>query len=151
MVDKATRLQMLMEKHLNQLAIFDKSDKGTKAREKASKTMTMKRPDKEFLKGILKELRAATYTDKVAKITESATLHFDKPVDTTIFTDYTKYVDTPMDLETIAKKIDQGVYVTAEDFEYDVSLVFKNCERYNLPKKNVHMLTIGKHAAKLFR
>ena len=56
-----------------------------------------------------------------------------------------------MDLETIAKKIDQGVYVTAEDFEYDVSLVFKNCERYNLPKKNVHMLTIGKHAAKLFR
>ena len=41
--------------------------------------------------------------------------------------------------------------VTPEDFEYDMSLIFKNCERYNGPKKNIHMLNLGKHTSKLFR
>lgn len=40
---------------------------------------------------------------------------------------------------------------TPEDFEYDVALIFKNCERYNGPKKNHHMVALGKHTAKLFR
>lgn len=40
--------------------------------------------------------------------------------------------------------------VTPKDFEYDVLLIFKNCERYNGPA-DIHMVTLGKYTAKLFR
>ncbi|KAL7542395.1 hypothetical protein ACHAXR_011744 [Thalassiosira sp. AJA248-18] len=150
--EQASRLNAIMEKSLGQLSLFDQSDKGAKAREKAaSKCMVIKRPEKDFLREIMRELRAATYTDKLAKITEKATMHFEKPVDTTIFTDYTEYVETAMDLETVDRKIESGSYATPEDFEFDLTLIFKNCERYNGPKKNMHMITLGKHTAKIFR
>mmetsp|Transcript_33301 Transcript_33301/g.80531 ORF Transcript_33301/g.80531 Transcript_33301/m.80531 type:complete len:834 (+) Transcript_33301:265-2766(+) len=150
--EKANRLHGRMEKSLGQLFIFDQSDKGGKAKVKAaSKYMVIKQPEKDFLRNILQELRAATYTDRSAKITEKATLHFEKPVDSEIFTDYPQYVETPMDLETVDRKIESGSYICPEDFEYDVSLIFKNCLDYNGPKKNMHMVTLGKHTAKIFR
>eukprot|EP00581_Thalassiosira_minuscula_P010553 CAMPEP_0183712840 /NCGR_PEP_ID=MMETSP0737-20130205/7896_1 /TAXON_ID=385413 /ORGANISM="Thalassiosira miniscula, Strain CCMP1093" /LENGTH=752 /DNA_ID=CAMNT_0025941553 /DNA_START=130 /DNA_END=2385 /DNA_ORIENTATION=+ len=150
--EKANRLYGSMEKNLGELFLFDQSDKGTKAREKvASKYMTIKKPEKDFLRDIMRELRAATYTDKSAKITEKATLHFEKPVDTAVFADYIEFVETPMDLETVDRKIESGSYMTPEDFEYDVALIFKNCEYYNAPKKNFHMVNLGKHTAKIFR
>mmetsp|Transcript_3177 Transcript_3177/g.7062 ORF Transcript_3177/g.7062 Transcript_3177/m.7062 type:complete len:894 (-) Transcript_3177:256-2937(-) len=150
--NKAKRLYGSMEKNLGQLFLFDQSEKGAKAREKAtSKYMTIKRPEKDFLKGIMSELRAATYTDRSAKITERATTLFEKPVDITVFTDYPQFVETPMDLETVDRKIEAGSYVTPEDFEYDIALIFKNCERYNGPKKNIHMVNLGKNTAKIFR
>jgi hypothetical protein len=37
------------------------------------------------------------------------------------------------------------------DFEYDVSLIFKNCDKYNGAKNNIHMVTLGKYTAKVFR
>jgi len=108
LIDKANRLDMVMEKTLNMLLKLDAKN-GSKAREKANKKyISIKRPEKEFLKGIMTELRVATYTDKSAKITEKATLHFEKPVDTSIFTDYLQFVDTPMDLETVDCKIENG-------------------------------------------
>ena len=113
--------------------------------------ITIKRPEKEFLKDVLRELRSAKYTDKVSKLTEPATLHFEKPVDTKLFTDYGKYVDNPMDLQKIDRKIASGAYATPEDFEYDIALIFRNCEYYNGPKKNLHMVALGKHTAKIFR
>ena len=108
-VDRANRLNESMETTLGDLVLFDQSPEGTKAREKfASKYTTIKKPDKEFLKDIMRELRAATYTDKGTRITEKATLHFEKPVDTDMFADYLQFVETPMDLETVDRKIDSG-------------------------------------------
>lgn len=108
LIEQSERLDKNMEKNLGQLMKLDQT-KGAKAREKyETKIMVIKRPEKDFLRGIMTELRAATYTDKSAKITEKATLHFEKPVDTTIFTDYPNYVDTPMDLETVDRKIESG-------------------------------------------
>lgn len=43
------------------------------------------------------------------------------------------------------------LHCTILDFEYDVSLIFKNCEKYNGAKNNIHMLTLGKYTAKVFR
>jgi hypothetical protein len=80
-----------------------------------------------------------------------ATVHFEMPVDNALVPDYPNFVDSPMDLHTIDRKIESGVYNTPEDFEYDVSLIFKNCEKYNAPKNNILMLTLGKHTAKAFR
>jgi len=56
-----------------------------------------------------------------------------------------------MDLKTIDKKIKLNSYQTPEDFEYDVTLIFKNCEFYNVPKKNTHIVQRSKFCAKVFR
>lgn len=107
--EKADRLRASMEESLGRLFLFDQSEKGARERERAaSRYMTIKRPEKGFLRDIMRELRAATYTDRSAKITERATTHFEKPVDTTMFPDYPKYVETPMDLETVDRKIESG-------------------------------------------
>ena len=87
----------------------------------------------------------------IFKLSEPATLQFEKPVDTSIFKDYLQYVETPMDLSSIDRKIDADAYKTPEDFEYDVNLVFKNCEAYNVPKKNSHIVALARHCIKTFR
>jgi hypothetical protein len=115
MVTRANRLKDAMEPLLEKLLKFDSSPKGTAAKEKAFlKCMTIKRPDKKFLKELMMELRATEYTDKQAKITEMATAHFEKPVDTTFFPDYRRYVEVPMDLETVDGRIDRDEYNTPE-------------------------------------
>jgi len=151
-MEKVNRLEQGMAKQLAQLSSYDKSDKGAKAREKfRTKMLTIKKPEQAFLKDILRDLRATTYTDKSAKITEKATLHFENPVDTSMFTDYHKFVDTPMDLETVERKIGSDAYATPEDFEYDILTIFRNCDKYNTAKKYFHMVTLSKHTAKVFR
>jgi len=37
------------------------------------------------------------------------------------------------------------------DFEHDVNLIFKNCEAYNVPKRNLHIVNLAKYCAKAFR
>lgn len=86
-----------------------------------------------------------------SKLTESATIAFEKPVDTSFFTDYRDFVECPMDLETIEQKIKNDEYEAPEDFEYDVLLIFKNCEKYNIPKKNDLIVVKAKHCATKFR
>jgi len=43
-----------------------------------------------------------------------------------------------VDLSTIDSKVRNQVYCSAEEFVYDVNLIFKNCYRYNPPGTPVH-------------
>lgn len=67
------------------------------------------------------------------------------------FPDYPNYVSQPMDLSTVETKIDSGAYATPEDFEYDINLIFQNCEAYNAPKKNTPLVSLAKFCAKTFK
>ncbi|OEU14769.1 Bromodomain-containing protein, partial [Fragilariopsis cylindrus CCMP1102] len=56
---------------------------------------------------------------------------FEKPVSVAVIPDYMQYVQTPMDLQTVERKIKNVQYATPEDFEYDMILMFQNCITYN--------------------
>ena len=44
---------------------------------------------------------------------------------------YFTTIKNPMDLSTISKKLQAGVYQRAKDFEADVRLIFSNCYKFN--------------------
>ncbi|CAM9502458.1 unnamed protein product [Chrysoparadoxa australica] len=52
--------------------------------------------------------------------------------------DYYDVIKKPMDLSTVASKLDAGKYSTAGAFVEDLRLVFANAMRYNPPKHPVH-------------
>ena len=62
-----------------------------------------------------------------------------------------QHVSNPIHLKAIDQKIEAEAYQHPEDFEYDVNLIFKNCEAYNLPKKYEVIIGISKCCAKAFR
>lgn len=76
---------------------------------------------------------------------------FEKPVSLEAYPDYMQYVQHPMDLQTIERKVNSDSYETPEDFEYDCTLVFKNCEAYNAARKGEHLVAMAKYGAKQFR
>jgi len=64
---------------------------------------------------------------------------FYKPVDvkTLGLHDYHKVIKKPMDLGTVKRNLDSGVYTTVGDFKSDVQLIFLNCRQYNPPEHDV--------------
>ena len=44
---------------------------------------------------------------------------------------YPKIVKKPMDLSTIKKKLEAGIYTTAEQFHDDFKLMISNCMKFN--------------------
>jgi hypothetical protein len=76
---------------------------------------------------------------------------FEKPVVLAAFPDYTQMVQSPMDLQSVERKVKSASYGTPEDFEYDCLLIFQNCVAYNLARKTDHLVAMGKHGMKNFR
>ena len=56
---------------------------------------------------------------------------FRDPVDTSVYTDYRDVVKTPMDLNTIRKKLRRRMYSSVKEWQDDVNLIWKNCQSYN--------------------
>jgi hypothetical protein len=151
-VEQADRLDQVLSQQLEQLARYDQSAKGQSDRQKAmTPELPLPRPTAPLLLSIMGELRTMSYTDKATKITEPAVGPFEKPVSLTVFPDYLQHVSEPMDLQTVDKRIKSGVYVTPEDFEYDVTLAFRNCEVYNSKRNGDHFVVMAKFATRKFR
>jgi len=53
------------------------------------------------------------------------------PVNTKQFPTYKKIIKTPMDISTIRKKLNDGMYKIRDEFKEDVNLMFRNCEIFN--------------------
>lgn len=150
---QANHLKALMGQQLDALTRYDQSQNANQARSNAVswQNVHFPKPQANLLLGILNDLREVRYTDRLTKLSQPAMRPFEKAVDLTVYRDYLQYVQTPMDLETIERKVKAGSYETPEDFEYDVHLIFRNCEAYNAPRKTDQMVAMGKNGAKEFR
>jgi hypothetical protein len=147
--EQATRLRECLVRPLDQVVRYAKSIKGISDRAKTIQPLP--RPPGGLLMECLQDLRALTYTDKATKITEPAMGPFEKPVSLAAFSDYTQYVQEPIDLQAVERKAKGGLYESPEDFEYDVNLIFRNCETYNARRNGDHLVAMAKYGARQFR
>lgn len=76
---------------------------------------------------------------------------FEKPVSLSAFPDYAQKVKTPMDLQSVEKRVKSAAYGTPEDFEYDMLLIFQNCISYNGSRNVDHFVSLGKYGVKQFK
>ena len=151
-VEQANRLGSVMTQQLEQLARYEKSPKGIAERQKANTvSLSIPRPPVSVLSSILDDLRELKYSDKATKITEPAMGPFEKPVSSVVFPDYNDFILEPMDLQSVDKKVKNGTYATPEDFEYDMSMIFRNCEKYHSERNGEHLVSMAKYGAKNFR
>lgn len=151
-VEQAERLDQVLSQQLDQLARYDKSSKAQLDKERAHQSETpVVTPPVPMLLSIMEEMRALKYTDSATKITEPAMGPFEKPVPVAVYPDYLQHVSEPMDLSTIDRRIKSGTYESPEDFEYDMTLTFRNCEIYNSKRNLDHFVKMAKYATRHFR
>ena len=61
--------------------------------------------------------------------------HFREPVNLLLYTNYFKYVDHPMDLQTVGLNLKANNYATLSEFAKDVRLILENSKKFNQTEK----------------
>ncbi|CCM01012.1 uncharacterized protein FIBRA_03060 [Fibroporia radiculosa] len=78
----------------------------------------------DSLEGLLLDLRTVTLDNRDSEA-------FLKPVSRTEVPDYYIVIATPMDLQTMLKKVKQKQYKSKKEFKDDLDLIWSNCFTYN--------------------
>jgi bromodomain-containing factor 1 len=96
----------------------------------------------KFCKEVLVEIQKPKYY--------AFTSPFMVPVDPVALNipNYFTIIKKPMDISTVAKKLDEGNYSTAGEFEKDFKQIVWNCLKFNPPGNPVHLM--GKQLEELF-
>ena len=150
-VEHAIKLNECLSQQLDQLIRYDKSPKANSDKLKAKEPIQLQKPPPSLLLSIINDLREMKYTDKATKITQPSMALFEEPVSLVTHPDYLQYVRERMDLQTVERKVKSGEYLTPEDFEYDVNVIFNNFEVYNSRRNAQYAVAIAKFGAKKFR
>ena len=111
-LDQANRLNDCLTRQLDQLARYVRTSKGASDRLRSVQPVVLPRPPQALLASLIQELRALKYTDKATKITEPAMGPFEKPVSLAVFPDYMQFIQEPMDLQSVERKVNANLYAT---------------------------------------
>ena len=126
-IEQANTLNRALTQQINKYS----NQIGTNTAARKKKPLQLRPPSPPLLLQVIAEMRQLVYTHKATNTSQPATVPFDYPVPVDQYPDYPNYVKEPMDFSTIEQKIKAAQYPTPEDFEYDVRLIFRNCEAYN--------------------
>jgi len=68
---------------------------------------------------------------------------FRSPVDPIQYPDYSKVIDTPMDLSTVKEQLLSDMYDSPNEFCKDMRLIFQNSKSFNTNKKSrIYSMTV---------
>ena len=67
---------------------------------------------------------------------------FNTPVDTSVYTAYLDYIETPMDFSTVRRKCESGAYANPDEVAADMRLVFTNAQSYNKNGTDVFVMSV---------
>merc|ERR1719483_721279 len=119
---------------------------------KEKKAKKEKKPKEKKVKPVIEEVDPSTLDDegrqKLQDLNNCKIIHaeltthdcswpFLKPVNRKQFPSYRKYIQTPMDLLTAGKKLNNRSYQHRQEFASDVRLIFNNCETFNEDESDV--------------
>ncbi|KAF8999060.1 hypothetical protein BDQ17DRAFT_1427970 [Cyathus striatus] len=91
---------------------------------KLSQDAKLSDPFYDSLEGVLVDLRTVTLDNHDAEA-------FLKPVSKSEVPDYYDVISTPMDFQTMLKKVKQKAYKSKREFQDDLELIWSNCYTYN--------------------
>ncbi|KAH8103455.1 hypothetical protein BXZ70DRAFT_925723 [Cristinia sonorae] len=101
-------------------------------------------PFYDSLEGLLHDLRTVTIDNRDAEA-------FLKPVPRTEYPDYYDVIATPMDLQTMLKKVKAKHYKSKREFQDDLELIRSNCFQYNAAENHPLRLCVTRLKAKAER
>lgn len=90
----------------------------------------------------------AMHRELTKKTSQAFTWPFLVPVDPVALgiPDYYDVIRHPMDLSTMKRKLDEGVYRTGAGFEADFRLMLANCRQYNPPDSDIIRMAVETEA-----
>ncbi|ORX50347.1 Bromodomain-domain-containing protein [Piromyces finnis] len=140
--EMAKALEKVFENMLKKMPqeVGDHSSYGSKTKANHS-NISKKHPKKVTLKGDLKFCKEAI-NEMLKKKYSNINIPFLQPVDPIALgvPDYYTVITNPMDLSTLRKKLENGEYESADQFETDCRLIFSNCYIYNHPDSEVYKM-----------
>ncbi|KAF4563057.1 Transcriptional activator spt7 [Pleurotus pulmonarius] len=101
-------------------------------------------PFYESLEGLLHDLRTITIDNRDAEA-------FLRPVNRSEVPDYYDVISTPMDLQTMLRKVKQKTYKSKREFKDDLDLIWSNCRTYNAAENHPLQLCARRLQAKAER
>ncbi|KAI0827764.1 hypothetical protein BC628DRAFT_1368312 [Trametes gibbosa] len=90
----------------------------------------------DSLEGLLVDLRTVTMDNRDAEA-------FLKPVSKSEVPDYYDIISTPMDLQTMLRKVKQRQYKSKKEFKDDLDLIWSNCFTYNATEVSAVQASYG--------
>jgi len=137
-----------MKKYTNASKVSKSDGSGSKSKNSSNRTSKKaKKKDKEIKEEYISEEEQVAWESQCLEILndiferDDAT-PFRQPVDITVFPDYSRVIDTPMDLQTVREELLGGNYESPQDFHKDMMMIFSNSRHYNTDlRSKIYLMT----------
>ena len=94
----------------------------------------------------------AVHADLISKERSKINYLFLEPVDVSFFPDYLKLIQRPMDLKTLGENLENGVYMSRNEFYADTQMIFENAILFNKDRADSNFVVgLAKRMSKAYK